>query len=97
MVYEYLFFKSTFSLVDTDMLQNPNRFIFSIVIKNDNQLILQIPEQGEVPLFPRSQNYFFINGSVYEFTFNINEAGEVESLTVHPDGGDSTPANRIED
>ncbi len=96
-VYEYLFFKSTFSLVDTDMLQNPNRLIFSIVIKNDNQLILQIPEQGKVPLLPRSQNYFFINGSVYEFTFNINEAGEVESMTMHPDGGDDVICKKIED
>jgi hypothetical protein len=60
------------------------------IIKNDNQLILQIPEQGEVPIFPKSQSEFFIMRSEAELTFNINEAGKVESLTVHPDGGDDT-------
>jgi len=71
-------------------------FIFT-VIKNDSQLILQIPEQGEVPLLPKSQNEFYINKSVYEFTFNINEAGEVESMTMHPDGGDDVICKRLED
>lgn len=67
------------------------------VIKNDSQLILQITGQGDVPIFPRSQNDFFIKGSEVELTFNINEAGEIESLTVHPDGGDDFFAKRIED
>lgn len=71
-------------------------FLFT-VIKNDNQLILQIPEQGDVPIFPRSQNEFYINRSVYEFTFNINEAGKVESMTMHPDGGDDVICKKIED
>ena len=62
-------------------------FLFT-VIKNDSQLILQIPEQGDIPLLPRSPNEFFIIGSVYEFSFNVNEAGELESMTMHPDGGD---------
>jgi len=71
-------------------------FIFT-VIKNDDQLILQIPEQGEVPLLPRSQIDFFIKGSVYEFTFNVNEAGETESMTMHPDGGDDVICKRTEE
>ena len=71
-------------------------FIFT-VIKKDNQLILQIPEQGEVPLLPRSQNDFFIKRSVYEFTFNTNEAGKVESMTMHPDGGDDVICKKKED
>jgi len=66
------------------------------VIKNDSQLILQIPEQGEVSLFPRSLIDFFINGSVYEFTFNKNETGETESMTMHPDGGDDVICKRLE-
>jgi len=67
------------------------------VIKKDNQLILQIPNQGDIPLLPKSQTAFFIKGSVYEFTFNKNEAGEVESMTMHPDGGDDVICKRIED
>ena len=64
------------------------------VIKNDSQLILQIPGQGDVSIFPKSQNEFYINKSVYEFTFNINEAGEAESMTMHPDGGDDVICKR---
>lgn len=71
-------------------------FIFT-VIKNDNQLILQIPGQGDVPIFPRSQHEFYINRSVYEFTFNRNEAGEIESMTMHPDGGDDVICKKVED
>ena len=67
------------------------------VIKNDNQLILQIPNQGEVSIFPKSQNEFYINKSVHEFAFNINETGEVESMTMHPDGGDDVICKRLED
>jgi hypothetical protein len=69
-------------------------FVFT-VIKNENQLILQIPEQGEVSIFPKSQNDFYINRSVYEFTFNINEAQEVESMTMHPDGGDDVICKKV--
>jgi len=71
-------------------------FIFT-VIKNDNQLILQVPKEGDIPIFPKSQNEFYINKSVYEFTFNINEAGEAESMTMHPDGGDDVICKRLED
>ncbi len=71
-------------------------FIFT-VIKNDGQLILQVPEQGDIPIHPRSQIDFFINGSVYEFTFNTNDAGEIESMTMHPDGGDDVICKRVED
>lgn len=67
------------------------------VIKNESQLILQIPGQGEAPLFPRSQIDFYVKGSEFEFTFNINEAGEVESMTMHPDGGDDTICKKLED
>lgn len=67
------------------------------VIKNDNKLILQIPGQGDVPIFPRSQNDFYINKSVYEFTFNTNEGDEAESMTMHPDGGDDVICKRLED
>ncbi|NPD46647.1 MULTISPECIES: DUF3471 domain-containing protein [unclassified Lentimicrobium] len=67
------------------------------IIKKENQLILQVPEQGEHLIFPRSQIDFFINGSVIEFTFNINEAEEVESMTMHPDGGDDVICKIVEE
>jgi Domain of unknown function (DUF3471) len=67
------------------------------VIKKDSQLILQIPNQGDVPLLPKSQNEFFIKGSEYEFYFNSNGAGEIESMTMHPDGGDDVICKKIED
>jgi len=67
------------------------------IIKNDSQLILQIPEQGEVSIFPESQNEFYMKKSEVEFTFNTNEAGEVESMTTHPDGGDDVICKRLED
>lgn len=71
-------------------------FIFTVV-KNDHQLVLQIPGQGEVPIFPRSQVDFYINGSVYEFTFNNNEGGKAESMTMHPDGGDDVICKRVQE
>ncbi len=69
-------------------------FVFT-VIKKDSQLILQVPEQSDLSLFPRTQIDFYINRSVYEFTFNINEAGEIESITMHPDGGDSVVCKKV--
>ena len=57
----------------------------------------QITGQGEFSIFPKSKNEFYLKGSEVELSFNIDEAGEVESLTVHPDGGDSTTAKKIED
>ncbi len=65
------------------------------VIKNESQLILQVPGQGEYPIFPRSQIDFYLKGSEVEFTFNINEAGEVESMTMHPDGGDDVICKKV--
>jgi hypothetical protein len=61
----------------------------------DSLLKLQIPEQGEGNIFPKSQNEFYIKTSVLELTFNVNEAGEVESMTVHPDGGDDIICKRV--
>ncbi len=67
------------------------------VINKDSQLILQIPGQGDIPLLPKSQTTFFIKGSPYEFSFNINDTGEIESMTMHPDAGDDVICKIIED
>ena len=65
------------------------------IIKPDKQLKLQVPEQGEVFIFPKSSKDFFILRSEVELTFNIDEAGEVISMTVHPDGGDDIICKKI--
>jgi len=59
------------------------------VIKKDSQLILQITGQGEGPIIPISQNKFGIKGIDAQLTFNKNEAGEVESMTLHQNGMDN--------
>ena len=63
--------------------------------KYDNQLKVQATGQGEGPIFPKSNNEFYVNVSAVEFTFSTNEAGEVESLTVHPDGGDDVICKKV--
>ena len=63
--------------------------------KYDNQLKVQATGQGEGPIFPKSNNEFYVNVSAVEFTFSTNEAGEVESLTVHPDGGDDIICKKV--
>jgi hypothetical protein len=63
--------------------------------RNQNQLILHIPNQGETQLLPRSQTTFYIKGSENEFSFNVNDAGEVESMTMHPDRGDDVICKKI--
>jgi Domain of unknown function (DUF3471) len=56
------------------------------ITKSDNQLKVQLTGQGEIPLIPISQNKFVLKGVEAQLTFNINEAGEVESLTLHQNG-----------
>lgn len=56
------------------------------ISKNDSQLILQITGQEKIPIIPISQNEFVLDGvDDAQITFNKNEAGEVESLTLHQD------------
>ena len=60
-----------------------------------NQLKVQATGQGEGPIYPKSQKSFYVKVSPVEFTFNINDAGEVESLSVHPDGGDDIVCKKV--
>jgi hypothetical protein len=56
------------------------------ISKNDSQLILQITGQEKIPIIPISLNEFVLDGvDDAQITFNKNEAGEVESLTLHQD------------
>jgi len=70
---------------------------FLTISKPEKQLKLHVPKQGEVFIFPKSKNDFFIKKLAIELTFNINEAGEVESMTVHPDGGDDVICKKVAD
>jgi hypothetical protein len=56
------------------------------ITKYDSQLKVQVTGQGEIPIIPISQNKFVLKGVDAQLTFNINEAGEVESLTLHQNG-----------
>ncbi len=67
------------------------------ITKYGSQLKVRPTGRKEGPIFPKSQNDFYIKGSEVELTFNINKAGEVESLTVHPDGGDDIICKKIAD
>ncbi|SDB50130.1 CubicO group peptidase, beta-lactamase class C family [Flavobacteriaceae bacterium MAR_2010_188] len=52
------------------------------VTKYDNQLKAQATGQEENPIFPKSQNVFYLKVVEAQLTFNKNEAGEVESVTL---------------
>ena len=56
------------------------------ITKYDSQLRLQVTGQGEIPIIPISQNKFVLKGVDAQITFNKNEDGEVESLTLHQNG-----------
>ncbi len=59
------------------------------ITKYDSQLKVQLTGQGEGSIIPISQNVFVIEGVEAQLTFNINEAGEVESMTLHQNGMDN--------
>ena len=64
--------------------------------KYDSQLKVQATGQGEGPIIPISQNKFGLKGIDAQLTFNKNEAGEVESMTLHQHGQDNI-CKKLED
>lgn len=64
-------------------------FVLTIA-KYDGQLKAQATGQGENPIFPKSQNVFYFKVVVAQLTFNINEAGEVQSVTLLQGGQEIT-------
>jgi len=65
------------------------------ITKYGSQLKVQATGRKKGPIFPKSQNRFYTKVSEVELTFNINKAGEVESMTVHPDGGDDVICKKL--
>ncbi|MDP4680468.1 MAG: DUF3471 domain-containing protein [Cyclobacteriaceae bacterium] len=60
---------------------------FILTISNDdNQLKAQAKGQPDVPVFPKSENIFFYKVVEAQRTFNKNESGKVESITLHQAG-----------
>ncbi len=57
--------------------------------KYDSQLKVQATGQGEGSIIPIAQNVFVIKGVDAQLTFNLNEAGEVESMTLYQNGMDN--------
>ncbi len=71
-------------------------FILTIT-KYDNQLKLQVTGQGEAPIIPIAQNLFVIKDiEDAEITFNLNDAGEIESMTLNQHGMDNV-CKKLED
>jgi len=60
---------------------------FILTISRDgNQLKAQATGQPEFPVFPKSQNAFYLKVVEAQLTFNQNEEGEVQSVTLHQAG-----------
>ena len=63
---------------------------FTLTInKYDSQLKVQATGQSEGVIIPIAQNVFVIDGVEAKLTFNKNDAGEVESMTLHQHGQDN--------
>ena len=66
------------------------------VIKEGKQMKAQATGQDQFEIFPESENVFYPKIFEAQFTFNKNEAGEVESMTLHQNGQDNI-CKRLED
>ncbi|MBA4054888.1 MAG: hypothetical protein C0490_09265 [Marivirga sp.] len=81
-------------VVDTETLESyigkyelAPGFILTISREN-NQLKAQATGQPEFPVFPKSKNVFYYKVVEAQLTFNQNEKGVVESVTLHQGGRD---------
>ena len=70
----------------------PN-FIITITRKV-NSLFLQATGQPEFQVFASEKNEFFLKVVEASITFNVNDQGEVESLTLHQNG-QNAPGKKI--
>ncbi|MEM7086937.1 MAG: serine hydrolase [Bacteroidota bacterium] len=66
------------------------------VSKEGSQMKVQATGQGQFDIYPKSENVFYLKVVVAQITFNRNEAGKVESLTLSQ-GGQETVGSRIDD
>ena len=60
---------------------------FVLTISRDgNQLKAQATGQPEFPVFPKSENVFYYKVVEAQLTFNQNDNGKIESVTLHQAG-----------
>jgi CubicO group peptidase (beta-lactamase class C family) len=52
----------------------------------DNQLLVQLTGQPRFPVFPESETNFFLKVVDAQITFNVDDDGNVTSLTLHQNG-----------
>lgn len=64
--------------------------------KEDSQLKAQATGQPEFDIFPKTENVFYLKVVNAQLTFNKNDAGKVESITLLQ-GGRETTGKRLED
>lgn len=57
-----------------------------IVTKNNSQIKIKLSDQDEIEIFPLSENIFYLKVVLAKITFNKNEDGRVESLTLYQNG-----------
>ncbi|MGK0386321.1 MAG: CubicO group peptidase (beta-lactamase class C family) [Patiriisocius sp.] len=60
------------------------------VTKKGSQMIAQATGQGEFEIYPKSDTVFYLKVVEAQVTFNLNEAGQVESMTLLQGGQEST-------
>lgn len=69
---------------------------FKITItKEGNQLFLQATNQPQFKVFPSAKNKFFLKVVEASITFNSDDTGKVNSMTLHQ-GGQHMPAPKVE-
>jgi len=66
------------------------------VTKEGKQMKAQATGQGQFEIYPKSENVFYLKVVEAQITFNKNDAGRVESLTLSQ-GGQETIGSRLED
>jgi CubicO group peptidase (beta-lactamase class C family) len=66
------------------------------VSKDGSQMKAQATGQGEFEIYPRSENVFYLTVAEAQITFNANEGGQVESMTLLQ-GGQETTALKLKD
>jgi len=58
------------------------------VIKEGKQMKAQATGQDQFEIYPESENVFYMQAGESQFTFNSNDDGKVESMTLHQNGQD---------
>ena len=66
------------------------------VTKEGKQMKAQVTGQDPFEIYPESENVFYLKVAEAQFTFNLNDDGKVESMTLHQNGQDKI-CKKLED